>query len=80
MFHWRARGGLEVDLVIEYEGRLHCIEVKATATPTPQHGERLQRWLELAGPRARGVVACLVDQPVRLFGSVRAVPWHLAIA
>lgn len=75
---WRTSAGHEVDLIIEYDGRLHGLEVKATATPTPQHAEGLRRWLELAGPSSRAVLACRVPQPVTLAPQVRAVPWHLA--
>ncbi len=78
VFHWSAHGGDEIDLVVEWEGRLHSIEVKATATPTPTHAAPLQRWLALAGDNARGVVACSIAAPFRLSGAVRAVPWHLA--
>jgi hypothetical protein len=67
-----------VDLVIEYGGRLHGVEIKATATPTPHHARDLIRWLDLAGPTARGVLACRIDRPVPLAPRVRAVPWHLA--
>jgi predicted AAA+ superfamily ATPase len=78
MFFWRSSNGQEVDLVIEYGGRLHAIEVKATATPTPQHAAGLARWLELAGPGARAALACRIHQPVGLVPGIRAVPWHLA--
>ncbi len=40
------------------------MEVKATATPAPPHAEALARWLALAGPRARGVLACRIDTNV----------------
>ncbi|MBL8843998.1 MAG: ATP-binding protein [Planctomycetes bacterium] len=78
LHHWRSSGGLEVDLVLERDGRLYAIETKATATPTPRHAEGLAKWLALAGPRARGVVACRVESPVTLAPGIRAVPWHLA--
>jgi predicted AAA+ superfamily ATPase len=78
LFHWLAAGGLEVDLVIERNQMLYGIEVKATSTPTPLHARGLRKWMELAGPGARGVVACLVDEPMPLGGGIRAVPWHLA--
>lgn len=78
LHHWRASSGLEVDLVIERNGRLFGIECKATATPTPRHAEALTQWKTLAGPRARAVVACRVDAPMTLAPGIRAVPWHLA--
>jgi hypothetical protein len=78
LYFWRSSDGHEVDFVIENEGRLYAIEVKATATPTPQHAAGLARWLELAGSEARAVLACRVDRPVGLAPGIRAVPWHLA--
>jgi predicted AAA+ superfamily ATPase len=74
-FHWRSASGLEVDLVIERNQRLYGVEVKATSAPRPEHAQGLRKWLELAGPRARGVVACLVDRPAPLGGGIWAVPW-----
>lgn len=78
IFYWQSSTAAEVDLVIERGGDLFGIEVKATATPTPRHGEGLARWLELAGPSARGALACRVDAPRALRPGIRAVPWHLA--
>jgi predicted AAA+ superfamily ATPase len=78
LFFWKAAGDLEVDLVIDHGGHLYGIEVKATATPTPRHAEALSRWLKLAGPAARGVLACRIDRPIPLRPGIRAVPWHLA--
>lgn len=79
VYHWNAHGGVEIDLVVEWDGRLHAIEVKSTATPTPTHAASLRQWLGWAGSRARGVVACNVDEPATLLPGVRAVPWHLAV-
>ncbi len=78
LYFWRSSNGHEVDLVIEYEGRLYAVEVKATATPTPQHAAGLERWLGFAGPNARAVLAWGIDKPVSLTPGIRAVPWHLA--
>jgi hypothetical protein len=71
--------GVEIDLVVEWDGRLHAIEIKSTATPTPTHAAGLRQWLDWAGPRARGAVACLVERPTALTPGIRAVPWHLAV-
>lgn len=77
LYYWRSAAGLEVDLVIERNQRLYAVEVKATATPTPHHAVSLARWLELAGPGARGVLACRIERPMSLRPGIRAVPWHL---
>ncbi len=78
LYYWRSGAGLEVDLVIEHDGQLYGLEIKATSTPTPLHAESLARWLDLAGPRTRGAVACRVAGPVGLLAGIRAVPWDLS--
>lgn len=77
-YYWRSSGGLEVDLVMERDGHIYGLEIKATATPTPRHADPLARWLDLAGEEASGAVACRIEKPVSLRPRVRAVPWHLA--
>jgi hypothetical protein len=78
LYYWQLSTGAEVDLIIDRGGVLYGIEVKATATPTPRHADGLARWLELAGPAARGALACRVEQPQVLRPGIRAIPWHLA--
>lgn len=75
---WRASDGREVDLVIEYGGRVHAVEVKATATPVPAHAANLATFAALAGPGTRAALACRVGAATALRPGVRAVPWHLA--
>lgn len=77
VYYWQSGPGKEVDLIIERDGMLYGIEVKATATPTAQHGNGIKRWLELAGPHTRGALACNVDRPQALRPDIKAVPWHL---
>lgn len=78
LYHWSAHSGTEVDLVLDWNGKLYGIEAKATATPMPGHADGLRKWMALAGDRAHGVVFCQVPQPVALTAGIRAVPWHLA--
>jgi predicted AAA+ superfamily ATPase len=78
LYYWQASSSAEVDLIIERGGVLYGIEVKAAATPTPRHADSLAGWLDLAGPTARGVLTCRVEQPQVLRPGIRAVPRHLA--
>jgi predicted AAA+ superfamily ATPase len=78
LYYWKSSSGEEVDLVFERNGRLHGIEVKATATPMPKHAAALEKWVALAGENARGVLACRVEGPQSLSRRTRVVPWHLA--
>jgi predicted AAA+ superfamily ATPase len=75
---WRSSDGREVDLVIEYEGRVHALEIKATETPVPGHAAHLAAFAALAGPATRTALACRVAAAQALRPGVRAVPWHLA--
>jgi predicted AAA+ superfamily ATPase len=76
--YWQSNATAEVDLIVERNGKLYGIEVKATATPQPRHGDGIARWLDLVGPTGSGVVACNIARPSALRRGIRAVPWHLA--
>ena len=67
-----------MDPIVERHRHLYAMEVKATARPAPPHAEALARWLALAGPRARGVLACRIEAATPLRPGIRAVPWPLA--
>ena len=54
LYYWRSKAGMEVDLIIDRNGRLYPIEVKATSTLMPGHTENLNKWKELAGDMAVG--------------------------
>ena len=75
--YWQSSASAEVDLIIDRGGVLYGVEVKATATPTPQHASGLAHWLDLAGPNARYVLSCRVPHTHSLRPGIRAVPWHL---
>ena len=76
LFHWQDASA-EVDVVVEIDGRLYGIEVKATRTPTLRHAAHLARWCELSG--ARGILACRTESSHTLGRGIRAVPWHLGV-
>ena len=78
LYYWQSSGEAEVDLIVERGGELYGLEIKATATPVPRHADGLVNWLELAGPSARGALACRIHRPTNLRKGVRAVPWHLS--
>lgn len=54
LYYWRSKSGIEVDLIIDRNGRLYPIEIKATSTIMPGHIENLNKWKELAGDTAAG--------------------------
>ncbi len=75
---WRSHDGLEVDLMIESQGRLHAIEVKQTATPSMHHIGGLRRFRNLMGEDRIGslTLVCSVRETTSLPDRVQAVPWR----
>lgn len=41
IYYWQPSGGKEVDLIVERDGKLYALEVKATATPRARHGSNI---------------------------------------
>jgi predicted AAA+ superfamily ATPase len=80
LHHWRAHGGPEVDVLLERDGKLHPIEIKATARPTRADVRGIEAFRR-AHPKARigpGLVLCPTPSVARLSELDTAVPWDLA--
>jgi predicted AAA+ superfamily ATPase len=76
LYFWRSRGGIEVDLLVDYNGKLYPIEAKATSTVLPQHASALNKWGDLAGKsREPGIIVADIPCPVNVSPGIRAVPW-----
>jgi uncharacterized protein len=77
-FFWRSHDGLEVDLVLQLQGKLVPVEIKLTATPTLKHLEPLNRFKSLVGTDGaqEGVLICRVEKPIPLPNNNRAIPWQ----
>lgn len=52
LFFWRDNHGLEVDLVVEQQGRLHAVEVKSGTTYAADWMNAARRWRQAAGAQA----------------------------
>jgi len=82
LHHWRSHGGAEVDLILERDGVLHPIEIKASSRPSPKDARGLRAFRETY-PDARiapGLVLCPGESMARLSEDDTAVPWDLAPA
>jgi uncharacterized protein len=76
LFYWRSKLGLEVDLIIDRNGKLYPIEIKATSTLLPGHVDPLLKWKELAGEAASGgLVIANIEQPW-VYKGLRALSWQ----
>ncbi|MFV2007969.1 MAG: ATP-binding protein, partial [Longimicrobiales bacterium] len=80
LYYWRTRAGEEVDLVIERNGRLVGIEVKATARPRLSDAQHLRTFREEYGDSVSG---CLLLHGGERLGvmapGVLAAPWWSVI-
>jgi uncharacterized protein len=77
IYHFRTYSGTEVDCVIEHNGRIFLIEIKATAQPGKKHTSGFRAFRECF-PReniAGELVVCSVPEPVQLSRDCFAVPW-----
>lgn len=76
LYYWRSRSGLEVDLLVDYDGLLYPFEIKASSTITAHHADALSKWRQLAGDYAApGTILANIPQPISPAPSVRAMPW-----
>lgn len=79
LYYWRSRGGMEVDLIVDRNGRLHPIEIKAASTLLPRHAESVSKWGELAGDLfSKGVIVADISEPFALKGCL-AVSWRAGL-
>ena len=76
ILHWRTASGQEVDFVIEHQGRLLAIEVKAARRPPSSDARHLRAFREEYG---EAVAGCLLlhggDATYRLEEGIVATPW-----
>jgi predicted AAA+ superfamily ATPase len=78
-YHFRTYGGAEVDLVLEFNGKVYLIEVKSTANPVKKHitGFRSFRACFPHEPIGGQFVICAVERPLKLDDQTWAIPWWM---
>jgi len=80
LHHWRLHGGAEVDLLLERDGVLFPIEIKATARPSASDLRGVRSFRETFPTQriAPALVLAPTTSVVRLSGGDVALPWDLA--
>jgi predicted AAA+ superfamily ATPase len=78
LWHWRAAGGAEVDIILEQNGRLYPIEIRLTSSPRPRDASGLSAFRAAypAVTMAPGLIVCACEQPFHVTPEVIAVPWN----
>ena len=77
MWHWRAAGGAEVDLLLEKDGTLYPFEIRLTSNPRPRDASGLNAF-RAAYPQhkvAPGLIICATERPRPVTKDVFAIPW-----
>jgi predicted AAA+ superfamily ATPase len=79
MYHWRAHGGAEVDIVLEYDGRLFPIEIKAASRPSRRDTSGLSAFRKRHQQLniAHGLILAPIEQPLQLSDHDYALPWDV---
>lgn len=76
LYYWRSHAGLDVDLLVEFDGRLYPVEIKATATVMPRHADSLVKWMNLAEFHGgSSVIMADIPASMNVAPAVRAIPW-----
>jgi len=78
-YHWRAYSGAEVDILIEYDGIFHPIEIKAKTNPSRRDTMGISAFRKKYPQLniAPGLVIAPCEKIVQLSESDYAVPWDL---
>lgn len=80
VLHWRATTGEEVDFVIEVEGQLLPIEIKATKRPRLRDAAHLRTFRAEYGPAARSGLLLHGGESLEwLTPEVLAAPWWMVM-
>lgn len=76
-YHYRTHAGAEVDLLLEYGGKLFPVEFKLSSHPTKKDAKGFASFKETFPNEnvACGLVVCNTPHPYRISESVWAVPW-----
>ena len=82
MYHWRTYAGAEVDMILEYDGRLYPIEVKASTRPGRRDisGITAFRNRHPSVAVAPGLVLAPLDRCIPLSENDYAVPWDIRLS
>jgi len=78
LYHWRANGGAEVDLVLDYNGILYPIEMKCKTTVTKRDASGLLAFYESYPHKkiAPGLILYTGDYPLKIYENIIALPWN----
>jgi len=75
LYHWRTQNGAEVDVVLDYGGKLYPIEFKASSRLSKHDSRGIRAFRETYPHAAPGVVVYGGQTAYALSEHAVAVPW-----
>jgi len=75
IYFWRTATGIEIDILVEDQGLLHPLEVKATATPRPSMSSGIVSLRKDLGQRVgKGYIVHMGELTLPLAPEIKAIP------
>ena len=77
IYHFRTYNGSEVDCIIEHNGSLFLVEIKATTRPSKKHTSGFRAFREcFPQERIAGeLIVCSTPEPAQISETCLALPW-----
>lgn len=76
IYFWRTAAGLEIDFIVDIQGKLIPLEVKSSSTPKPHMADAIQAFHKDLGDKVReGFVIHLGETTLPLAPRVKALPF-----
>ncbi|MCP4603909.1 MAG: ATP-binding protein [Proteobacteria bacterium] len=82
IYHWRSRGGAEVDLILERDGRLFPIEIKVKSRPSRGDTRGITAFRKTYSHLdvAPGLVIAPTEQLLKISDNDFTMPWNISAA
>lgn len=80
LYHWRSHGGAEVDLLLEWNGKIFPIEIKANSRPSRKDTRSLQSFRKTYPQLLieNGLVLAPSESSAKLSDQDYCLPWDLS--
>jgi uncharacterized protein len=73
----RTKSGMEIDFIVELDGKIAPVEVKWTEHPSPSDARHLLAFIKETPSTAHGFIVCRCPRPQALTENVTAIPWWM---
>lgn len=76
LYYWRSKTGVEVDMIVDRNGKLFPIEIKSTSTILPGHADSMRKWRALAGDLSDSGLIVANTLGDASLADLRVLPWY----